>query len=35
VRRLRGKTDAPVSTLPFLFEAEVGLSGYRKLASEL
>jgi anion-transporting ArsA/GET3 family ATPase len=35
VRRLRGKTDAPVSLLPFLFEAEVGLSGYRQLASEL
>ncbi len=35
VRRLRSKTDAPVSTLPFLFEAEVGLAGYRKLASEL
>ncbi len=35
VRRLRGKTAAPVSTLPFLFEAELGLDGYRKLASEL
>jgi len=35
VRRLRSKTDAPVSLLPFLFEAEVGLAGYRKLASEL
>src|SRR6202008_4982666 len=32
IRRLRGKTDAPVSTLPFLFEAEVGLPGYEKLA---
>jgi anion-transporting ArsA/GET3 family ATPase len=35
VRRLRGKTDAPVSTLPFLFEAEMGLPGYRRLASSL
>jgi anion-transporting ArsA/GET3 family ATPase len=35
VRRLRSKTDAPVSLLPFLFEAEVGLAGYRTLASEL
>src|SRR3954465_12489627 len=35
VRRLRGKTGAPVSVLPFLFEAEVGLAGYRKLAAEL
>jgi anion-transporting ArsA/GET3 family ATPase len=35
VRRLRSKTDAPVSLLPFLFEAEVGLAGYRKLASAL
>jgi anion-transporting ArsA/GET3 family ATPase len=35
IRRLRGKAGAPVSTLPFLFEAEVGLEGYRKLASEL
>jgi anion-transporting ArsA/GET3 family ATPase len=35
IRRLRGKTEAPVSTLPFLFEAEVGLSGYRELAKSL
>jgi hypothetical protein len=35
VRRLLGKTDAPVSLLPFLFEAEVGLSGYRTLANQL
>ena len=35
VRRLRSKTDAPVSLLPFLFEAEVGLAGYRTLANEL
>jgi anion-transporting ArsA/GET3 family ATPase len=35
IRRLRGKTEAPVSMLPFLFEAEVGLAGYRRLASEL
>ena len=35
IRRLRGKTEAPVLTLPFLFEAEVGLSGYRTLASSL
>jgi hypothetical protein len=35
IRRLRGKTQAPVSTLPFLFETEVGLPGYEKLASEL
>ncbi len=35
IKRLRGRTDAPVSALPFLFEAEVGLDGYRKLASEL
>jgi anion-transporting ArsA/GET3 family ATPase len=35
IRRLRGKTDAPVSTLPFLFESEVGLDGYRTLAGEL
>ncbi len=35
VRRLQGKTDAPVSLLPFLFEAEVGLAGYRRLANQL
>jgi anion-transporting ArsA/GET3 family ATPase len=35
IRRLRGKTDAAVSTLPFLFEADVGLPGYERLASEL
>jgi anion-transporting ArsA/GET3 family ATPase len=35
VRRLRGKTGAPVSTLPFLFESELDLAGYERLASEL
>jgi anion-transporting ArsA/GET3 family ATPase len=35
IRRLRGRTDAPVSTLPFLFQADVGLPGYERLASEL
>jgi anion-transporting ArsA/GET3 family ATPase len=35
IRRLRTRTDAPVSTLPFLFEPAVGLGGYQRLASEL
>jgi anion-transporting ArsA/GET3 family ATPase len=35
VRRLRREADAPVYTLPFLFEAEVGLVEYRLLATRL
>ncbi len=35
IKRLTAKTDAPVSTLPFLFESEIGLDGYERLASEL
>jgi anion-transporting ArsA/GET3 family ATPase len=35
VRRLRSRTDAPVATLPFVFESELGLAEYERLASEL
>jgi anion-transporting ArsA/GET3 family ATPase len=35
LRRLRRATDAKVVTLPYLFDAEVGLSVYEKLASTL
>jgi anion-transporting ArsA/GET3 family ATPase len=35
VRRLRRDAGAPVITLPFLFEPEVGLPQYERLASEL
>jgi anion-transporting ArsA/GET3 family ATPase len=35
IRRLRAKTEAPVTTLPFLFESEIGLGGYERLATEL
>jgi hypothetical protein len=34
-RRLRRATDAKVVTLPYLFDAEVGLPEYEKLASTL
>jgi anion-transporting ArsA/GET3 family ATPase len=35
IRRLSGKTGAAVSTLPFLFESELDLTGYERLAAEL
>jgi anion-transporting ArsA/GET3 family ATPase len=35
LRRLRRATDAKVVTLPYLFDAEVGLPEYEKLASTL
>src|SRR3954469_10219997 len=35
VRRLKRDADAPVSTLPFLFDAEVGLKEYGTLAAKL
>jgi anion-transporting ArsA/GET3 family ATPase len=35
IKRLAANTGAPVSTLPFLFESEIGLDGYERLASEL
>src|SRR5262249_15444561 len=35
IKRLRAGTDAPVHTLPFLFEAELGIEGYERLAAEL
>ena len=35
LRRLRREADAPVLTLPFLFDADVGLDEYRTLASRL
>jgi anion-transporting ArsA/GET3 family ATPase len=35
LRRLRREAAAPVYTLPFLFEAEVGLDEYRTLAAKL
>jgi anion-transporting ArsA/GET3 family ATPase len=35
LRRLKREAGAPVFTLPFLFEAEVGLEEYRTLAAKL
>ena len=35
LRRLRREADAPVTTLPFLFDAEVGLDEFRTLAAKL
>jgi len=35
VRRLRREAGVPVLTLPFLFEPELGLPGYERLAREL
>jgi anion-transporting ArsA/GET3 family ATPase len=35
LRRLRAHTEAPVTTLPFVFESELGLDDYRRLASLL
>jgi anion-transporting ArsA/GET3 family ATPase len=35
LRRLKREAGAPVLTLPFLFEAEVGLEAYRTLAAKL
>ena len=35
LRRLKREADAPVYTLPFLFEAEVGLDEYGTLAAKL
>jgi hypothetical protein len=35
LRRLRRATDAKVVTLPYLFDAEIGLPEYEKLAAAL
>jgi anion-transporting ArsA/GET3 family ATPase len=35
IKRLRASTGAPVHTLPFLFEAELGIEGYERLAAAL
>jgi hypothetical protein len=35
IKRLEAKTGAPVTRLPFLFESDIGLDGYQRLASEL
>jgi len=35
VRRLEAAVDAPLTTLPFVFESELGLSDYERLAGEL
>jgi anion-transporting ArsA/GET3 family ATPase len=35
LRRLTAQTDAPVTTLPFVFESELELDHYRRLAAEL
>ena len=35
LRRLEAATDAPISTLPFVFESELGLEHYEHLADEL
>ena len=35
MRRLKREADAPVHTLPFLFDAEVGLEEYGTLAAKL
>jgi hypothetical protein len=35
LRRLAAGTDAPVTTLPFVFESELELDHYRRLAAEL
>ena len=35
LRRLRRESDVPVLTLPFLFDADVGLAEYRTLARKL
>jgi hypothetical protein len=35
LRRLEAATDAPIATLPFVFESELGLDDYERLAVEL
>src|SRR3954452_2480624 len=35
LRRLQTELDAPVTTLPFVFESELGLEHYERLAGEL
>ena len=35
LRRLKREAAAPVSTLPFLFEPEIGLDEYGSLAAKL
>ncbi len=35
LRRLQAETDVPVTTLPFVFESELELEHYRRLAAEL
>ncbi len=35
LRRLEAATDAPITTLPFVFESELGLGDYERLAGEL
>ena len=35
LRRLTAATDAPITTLPFVFESELDLADYERLAGEL
>ena len=35
LRRLEAATDAPIATLPFVFESELSLADYERLAGEL
>ncbi len=35
LRRLEAASDAPISTLPFVFESELGLADYQRLADDL
>ena len=35
LRRLRRATEAPVATLPFLFEADLDLDSFERLSAEL
>ena len=35
LRRLTAETDAPITTLPFVFESELELAHYEQLAGEL
>ena len=34
LRRLGAAIDAPITTLPFVFESELGLADYERLAGE-
>ena len=35
LRRLGAELDVPIATLPFVFESELGLADYERLAGEL